>query len=213
MADLARSEQERVAELVTQNAAPPREITVARENCAAAEARASAAKAHYDLAMAGPRPEDLEVAQAAVAEAQTQLAIAQTQLEKTKVRSPIDGIVIYRFREPGEAVLPDIPKPVLSIGNRDTLHLRADVDETDIARVRLGQRIFATAPAFGSRRFPGKVVHIEQTLGRKNFRTYQPTEKADTKILEVVIALEDGRDLPLDLQMTVWFLNDDSNEP
>ena len=33
-------------------------------------------------------------------------------------------------------------------------------------------------------------------------------EAADTKILEVVIALEDGRDLPLDLQMTVWFLND-----
>jgi len=207
MADLARSEQERVELLVSKNAAPPREISFARENYAAARARASAAKAHYDLAIAGPTSEDMEVAQAAVAEAQTQLEIARTQLEKTKVCSPIDGIVIYRFREPGEAVLPDIPKPVLSIGNRDTLHLRADVDETDVARVRPGQRIFATAPAFESRRFPGKVVHVEQTLGRKNFRTYRPTEKADTKILEVVIALEDGRNLPLDLQMTVWFLN------
>ena len=72
----------------------------------------------------------------------------------------------------------------------------------------LGQRIFATAPAFETERFYGKVVHIEQTLGRKNFRTFQPTEKTDTKILEVVIALEDGRELPLDLQMTVWFLDD-----
>jgi len=208
MADLARSEQDRVALLVPQGAAPPQEISFVRETYAAAEARAGAAKARYDLAIAGPSTEDLEVAQAAVAEAQSQLEIAKTQLDKTQVRSPIDGIVIYRFREPGEAVLPDIPKPVLSLGNRDTLHLRADVDETDIARVRPGQRIFATVLAFGSKRFAGEVVHVEQTLGRKNFRTYRPTEKADTKILEVVIALEDGRDLPLDLQMTVWFLND-----
>jgi len=208
MADLARFDQERVASLVPQGAAADSEIKLARESYAAAQARAIAAKARYDLAVAGPRPEDIELAQAAVAEAKSQLAIAKTQLDKTKVLSPIDGIVIYRFREPGEAVLPDIPKPVLSLGDRDKLHLRADVDEVDIARVYTGQRVFATAPAFGSRRFAGKVVHIEQTLGRKNFRTFQPTEKADTKILEVVIALEDGRDLPLDLQMTAWFIND-----
>jgi len=208
MADLAQFDKEHTESLALQGAAANMEINRARENYAAALSRANAAKARYDLAVGGPRPEDLEVAQAAVSEAKSQLAIAQAQLDKTKVRSPIDGIVIYRFREPGEAVLPDIPQPVLSIGNRDILHLRADVDETDIARVHIGQRIFATVPAFESERFYGKVVHIEQTLGRKNFRTFQPTEKTDTKILEVVIALEDGHDLPLDLQMTVWFLDE-----
>jgi len=117
-------------------------------------------------------------------------------------------VVVSRVREPGESVFPNVPAPVVSIGNRDVLHLRADGDATDLSRVHIGQRIFATCDTFGARRFPGKIVHIEQTLGRKNFRTDRPTEKADTKILEVVIALDDGRDLPLELQMTVWFLRD-----
>jgi len=64
------------------------------------------------------------------------------------------------------------------------------------------------APAFGSRRFSGRVVHIEPTLGRKNFRTGRPTEKIDTRIQEVVVALEDAELVPLELQMDVWFLDE-----
>ena len=67
--------------------------------------------------------------------------------------------------------------------------------------------------AFGSKRFTGRVVHIEQVLGCKNVHTYRPTEKIDTKILEVVIALDDGSELPLDLQMTTWFLFDEDPGP
>jgi len=205
MAELAEFEKKRVESLAQQGVASDKELIHARENYAAAKARADGAQAAYERTTAGPSVEELEIAKAAVAEAETHLKIAETYLAKTQVHSPIDGIVIYRHTEPGEVVLPDVPKPVLSIGNRDTLHVRADVDETDLGRVKVGQRIFATAEAFGPKRFAGTVVHVEQALGRRNFRTYRPTEKADTKILEVVIALDDGRELPLDLQMTVWF--------
>ncbi|MBP7936719.1 MAG: efflux RND transporter periplasmic adaptor subunit [Phycisphaerae bacterium] len=210
MVHLAEYELKRVESLVRENATSDKELINVRENNAAARARANAAKARFDRAEAGPSKEDVEVCEAAVDEAQTQLQVSQTVLAKTTVRSPIDGIVIYRHLEPGEAVGPEVGKPVLSIGNRDVLHLRADVDETDLAKVKLGQQIFATADAFGSTRFGGRVVHIEQTLGRKNFRTYSPTERTDTRILEVVIALDDGGSLPLDLQMTTWFLDDDA---
>lgn len=210
MVHLAEFEFQRVQSLQDQRATSHKELIDSRENLAAARARANAAKARYERSIAGPSKEDIEVAKAAVAEAQAQLQVSQTLLDKTVVRSPISGIAIYRYREPGETVGVDGTKPVLSIGNRDILHLRADVDETDIARVKIGQEAFATAEAFGSRRFPGRVVHIEKALGRKNFRTYSPTEKADTKILEVVIALDNGSQLPLDLQMTVWFLKDDA---
>jgi HlyD family secretion protein len=80
-----------------------------------------------------------------------------------------------------------------------------DVDEMDIASVRVGQRVFATAPAFGNQRFYGRVTHIEPTLGRKNFRTNRPTERVDSKILEAVVALDSGETVPLELQMVVWF--------
>ena len=208
MAELAEFEKKQTDKLAQQGAATDKELVHARENHAAAKARADGAKAAYDRTTAGPSVEELEVANAAVTEAEMQLKIAETYLAKTKVHSPIDGMVIYRHSEPGEVVLPDVPKPVVSVGNRDRLHIRADVDETDLARVKVGQRVFATAEAFGPKRFTGTVVHVEQTLGRKNLYTYRPTEKVDTKILEVVIALDDGAELLLELQMTVWFQED-----
>jgi len=204
----AEYEQKRIEKLVGQAAASDRETHDIRNEAMVARARMNAAKARYERSVAGPTAEELRVARAAVAEAESHLQVVRTQLEKTRIRSPIDGVVIYRFREPGESVFPNVPAPVLSIGNRDVLHIRADVDEADLSRVKPGQRVFAMCDAFGTRRFPGTVIQIAQTLGRKNFRTDRPTEKADTKILEVVIALDDGRDLPVELQMSVWFLRD-----
>ena len=204
----AEYELRRLESLQGGSAVSDKELNDTRNEVTAVRARAEAAQARYERSTAGPRPEDIVVAKAAVVEAEAQLNVAKTLLEKTRIRSPIDGMVIYRFREPGESVFPNVPAPIISIGNRDILHLRADVDEMDLSRVKKGQRVFATCDAFGTRRFPGTIVQIAQTLGRKNFRTDRPTEKADTKILEVVIALDDGRDLPLELQMSVWFLRD-----
>lgn len=199
-------EQRRTEALIVSAAVSDKEINDTRSDVVVARARAAVAKARYDRSQAGPSAEEVALARAQVAEAESQLETTRCMLEKTRIRSLIDGIVIYRFREPGESVFPNVPAPVISIGNRDVLHIRADVDELDFGKVEIGQRVFATCDAFEGRRFHGRVTEIAQTLGRKNFRTDRPTERADTKILEVVIALDDGRDLPVELQMSVWFL-------
>jgi hypothetical protein len=66
-----------------------------------------------------------------------------------------------------------------------------DVDERDIAKVRAGARAWVTADAFPSARIVGKVAEIGRRMGRKNVRTDEPTERIDTKILEVVIDLDE----------------------
>ena len=208
MLERAMFELRRVESLKASSVATDKELHDVQNDYVVAQARESVAKARYDRSEAGPRPEEIALARAQVAQAQAQLYTAQRTLEKTRIRSPIDGIAIYRFREVGESVFPNVPAPVISIGNRDILHIRADVDELDLGKVRAGQRVFATCDAFGERRFYGKVVEIAQTMGRKNFRTDRPTERADTKILEVVAALDAGQDLPVELQMAVWFLRD-----
>lgn len=208
LAERARNELDRVRSLKDNSAASDKELFDRQSDLLVAQAREAAAKALYDRSTAGPRPEDLALARAKVSLAESQLRVAQSTLEKTRIRSPIDGVVLYRFREVGESVFPNVPAPVVSIGNRDVLHIRVDVDELDLGKVRLGQRVFATCDALGDRRFGGTVVEVAQTMGRKNFRTDRPTERADTKILEVVVALDDGRDLPVELQMAVWFLRD-----
>jgi HlyD family secretion protein len=202
----AAFEWQRIEGMTRQNAASEKEVDGARNARALAQARRDAAKKRWELSEAGPRHEDLLRAEAVVREAEAQLVVARCTFEKTNIRSPIDGIVIYRYREPGETVVTDVPSPILTVGDRSSLHVRVDVDETDIAHIWLGQAIYATAPAYGDRRFSGHVVHIEPTLGRKNFRTNRPTEKMDTKVQEVVVVLDQADEAPLELQMVVWFL-------
>ncbi len=204
----AEFEATRVERMVKKEAVSERELAQARSSRDQALAQEQAARKRLEMARAGARVEDVRRGEAAVSEARAQLASAKAVLEKTFIRSPIDGMVIYRHREPGEAVFTDTPTPILSVGDRRVLHVRVDVDETDIERVWPGQMVFAQASAFGDRRFAGRVVHVEPTLGRKNFRTARPTEKVDTRIQEVVVALEDADDVPLELQMDVWFLSE-----
>ena len=76
-----------------------------------------------------------------------------------------------------------------------------------MARLKLGQKAYVTADAFGMRRFPGTVVRVGQMLGKKNVRTDEPNERVDQKVLETLIELEDGRDLPIGLRVRA-FLNE-----
>jgi HlyD family secretion protein len=204
---LAEFESDRVERMEKTNSASDREIAQYRNSLAMAQARRDAARNRLNLSEAGARAEDLVRARAVVREAEARLAGARLVLEKTSIRSPIDGVIIYRYLEPGEAVVTDVATPILSVGDCSTLHVRVDVDEADINHVWVGQRVFATARAFGDEQFSGKVIHVEPTLGSKNFRTQQPTERIDTRIREVVVRLDNAGNLPVELQMTVSFLN------
>lgn len=204
--NLAHFERQRIDSMTERDVTAEREVAHAREALERASARHEAARMRWELSMLGARAEDLATAEAGVRGATAILAAANSTYQKTYLRCPIDGIVVYRYREPGEVVFSVAPQPVLTVGDRSRLHVRVDVDEVDIGRVWVGQHIFATARAYEGKRFAGRVVHIEPTLGRKNFRTNLPTERVDTKVQEVVVALDNADEIPLGLQVVVWFL-------
>ena len=79
-----------------------------------------------------------------------------------------------------------------------------DVDEADVARVRIGQQAYVKAEAYGDKQFTGRVVRIGQLLGRKNIRTDEPTERVDTKILETLVKLDAGQRLPAGLRVDAY---------
>ena len=80
----------------------------------------------------------------------------------------------------------------------------ADIDELDIARVRVGQTVDVRSDAFAGRSFPGKVIHVSQRMGRRNLSSGDPAEKQDSKILEALILLEGHPDLPVGLRVDVF---------
>ncbi len=136
--------------------------------------------------------------------ARAKLDEARAMLEKTIVRSPIDGIVLRRHARAGESVSTQFDSPIVTLADRSSVRVRMDVDETDVARIRVGQPAYVTADAFGTRRFPGKVLRVGQLLGKKNVRTDEPTERVDQKVLETLVELEDGRDLPIGLRVRAF---------
>jgi HlyD family secretion protein len=190
---------------------------VSREELERYAREADVAKAKYDEAVQQhalvddhAREEDQSFAEADLKLAKGQLAEAEARYEKTFIRSPIDGTVLRKHHRSGESVSNSstVPDPVLTIGDRKTLRVRVDVDETDVSKVQVGQRAYVTADAYGTKKFWGHVVRLGQQLGPKNVRTDEPTERVDTKILETLVELDPGSQLPDGLRVDAFIVPD-----
>lgn len=188
---------------------------VSREELERYAREADVAKAKYDSAVQQhalvddhAREEDRSLAEADVKLAQAQLEEAEARYQKTFIRSPIDGTVLRKHHRGGESVSNSstVPDPILTIGDRNRLRVRVDVDETDVSKVTVGERAYVTADAFGSKKFWGTVVRVGQQLGPKNVRTDEPTEKIDTKILETLVELDTGAQLPDGLRVDAFIV-------
>lgn len=177
------------------------EVRAAADTATAERARAAASLA---LLRAGARSEDVRAAEARLAAAHAERQRAEALFEKSQVRSPVDGIVLKRDLREGETVVALSPLPLARIGDTRQLHVRADIDELDIDRIRVGQSAEIRSDAFGDRRFAGKVIHVSQRMGRRNLSSGDPAEKQDAKILEALILLDGHPALPVGLRVDVF---------
>lgn len=177
-----------------------------------AKARYEEMSQHHALVDADAREEDRAIAQASLQLAQAKLENARALLEKTYIRSPIDATVLRKHHREGESVSnsTSAPDPIFTIGDKSALRVRVDVDEADVSKLSLGQRAYVTADAYGDKRFPGHVVRIGEELGRKNVRTDEPTERVDMKILETLVELDHGVELPVGLRVNAYIVKENN---
>jgi HlyD family secretion protein len=168
-----------------------------------AEAKEEAADAALALLNAPPRIEDVAIDKANLALARAQLAEQQAMLDKTLLRSPIDGLVLRRYLRGGEAVGVTPPTPILEVGDTVRLRVRAEIDQSDIGRVAVGDRAWVTADAYPGRRFGGGVSWLAARVGRKTVHTDDPTDRTDTQVLDALIDLSQGVRLPVGLRVDV----------
>jgi len=165
---------------------------------------------HYLLLNTASREEDVAFAEADLRLAQANEAEASARYERTFIKSPIEGVVLRTHHRVGESVTNSAttPDPVLTIGDAHLLHVRVDIDETDVNKVRVGQKAYVTADAYGQQKIWGHVVQIGELLGPKTVRTDEPTERIDRKFLETVVELEPGAHLPMGLRVDAFILTD-----
>jgi len=175
-----------------------------QEDLAKAVAQLEAAKAECARLREtrGPR---LAAAGQQVEQAQALVRQAEAELRRTRLEAPLDGVVVWRFRHPGETVGVLPPERVLSVADPAALRVRADVDEADFARLRVGQPVRVTADAFGPRSFAGKVASISHAAGEKRFLTGEAREMRDVKIVETLVSFDEPPPLKLGLRVSVFF--------
>jgi HlyD family secretion protein len=192
--------------LVKSGAATQATLDQSTATLRALKARRAAAAERLAVIQAGTRHEDIAVAQAMVARLEAETQLAEALLDKTIIRSPIDGVILRRQRNAGEAVTNIDPTPIAIVGDLSRLRVRAEVDETDIGHVRLGQRVEVTADAYPGQRCGGAVARIAQRLGAKLVNTGRPAERPDMKVMQALIDLDPGVKLPVGLRVDVFFL-------
>ncbi len=172
-----------------------------------AQAEYDQASQHFALVDAEAREEDRSRAEANVAEARAQLEESRAIYEKSFIRAPIDGVILRKMRRTGESVSTQFDSPVVTMADDSVLRVRLDVDETDVAKLQVGQRAYVTAEAYGEHKFEGRVIRVGRILGKKNVRTDEPTEHVDTKILETLVELNAGERLPLGLRVDSFVIS------
>lgn len=138
-----------------------------------------AAEAAYDRAKA-----DAASASAAVSQAQATLQANETDLSKSVIKSPIDGIVLTRSVEPGQTVAASMTTPVLFTLAEDLtkIDLRVNVDEADIGKIQEGQNATFTVAAHPNRTFNARISQARYgSTTTSGVVTYVTVLKVDNK--------------------------------
>lgn len=142
------------------------------------------AQAAYEVSQAQLQQAESQLVSANAQIAQKQAVLAQTQLDldRTTIRSPLDGIVIDRQVSIGQTVAASLSAPILFKIAQDLsqMQIEADVDEADIGKIAEKQPVRFTVDAFPSRKFNGEVAQVRKaSTVNNNVVTYKVVIRAD----------------------------------
>ncbi len=156
----ARRDFERKEQLAEKKFISTAEVDKARATMNALVEQVKSAQAQVEVARANAGS-----AAAVVKQREAALAQARVDLERTAIRSPVDGIVIKRSVDKGQTVAASLQAPELFIIAENLTDLRVDtsIDESEVGKIQLGQKATFTVDAFPGRTFEGQVKQIRKS--------------------------------------------------
>jgi len=203
----ADSRYQRYQQLFEQGVIPADTRDEARRDLEVAQSNLRAASKHEELVNAAPLPEELRKADADVRAASEHVRVVSEQLRRCEVTAPISGTILKTYMKAGETFSTFNLQPILGLADTSRLRVRAEVDERDVGRVFVGQKVKIRGDALQDREITGTVEQLGAQMGRKRVRTGDPAEKADRDVLEVLIDLnEKDTALIVGLRVTAQFL-------
>lgn len=125
----------------------------------------------------------------------------EATLKKTRLDSPIDGVVIRRFVQPGETV--ERGAPFLTVADLGRTRVEAEVDEYDASRVHLGDQVLVTAEGYDGGAWRGVVEEIPDAVVPRSLKPNDPGRPSDTRVLKVKVRLAEATPLKLGQRVEV----------
>ena len=206
-ADVAKaaSQYERLksaAEISAGRAVRQQDVDDANAAVRVAQAKLAVNQKSLDLALIGPRKEDINENEAKLRANEAQAALLRQQLADAQLAAPIDAVVRTRAMEPGEMASPQ--KTVFSLAITDPKWVRAYVSEPDLGKVHPGMSGFIVVDSFPSRRFEGWVGFISP-VAEFTPKSVQTEELRTSLVYEVRVFVKDpGDELRLGMPATVY---------
>jgi HlyD family secretion protein len=207
----ARGQYERRKTLAANSVVSQQDLENAKAALDVAEAKLDVNQKALDLAIAGPREEDIAQAEAELRADEAQAAFLHQELADAQLVAPVDAVVRTRLMEPGEMASPQ--KPVFSLAVTDPKWVRAYVAEPDVGKLRTGMAASVALDSFPDRRFNGWVGFISP-VAEFTPKTVETTELRTSLVYEVRVFVKDPSDqLHLGSPASVYLPTNDGKPP
>lgn len=155
-AEQAKKQYERTRELQARGFFSQAQLDDAKRNYDVIASQVSAAR--LQVKSNQPAGSDLAVAAAAVAQANASLRLAQVKLNEDAILAPADGTLISRSVEPGDIV--QAGKELMVLAANGETQILVQLDEKNLAKLALGQKVLGSADAYADQRFDAIVSYI-----------------------------------------------------
>lgn len=180
--DQSLTDKERLEKLFESNSVTQKQFEDAKVRYELSLNQYNAAKENLSKVNNLIRPEEIESSRANLKRNQVGLEIIQKNIEDCTVKSPLDGIVTKKFAETGEYVTPG--SSLLKLSDLSLLNLYIYINETDLGKVKLGQKAEVKTDSYKDKIYYGEVIFIspEAEFTPKNIQTPEERTKLVFKV-------------------------------
>jgi HlyD family secretion protein len=141
-----------------------------------------------------------------IASLESQIAVAQSRARRLTLYAPVDGRILNIKVKPGEDIGTG---PLLTMGDTSRMRAVAEIYETDIGQIRIGQKATAASRAL-SDPLTGRIVRIGNMIFKNDVLNVDPAARADARVIEVWIDLDDAAAVERLTNLTVDIVIDTS---
>ena len=199
------------AEVSAGRAVRQQDVDAAKAALQVADSKLAVNQKTLELALLGPRKEDIAENEARLRANEAQVELLRQQLADSQLVAPVNAVVRTRIMEPGEMATPQTP--VFSLAVTDPKWVRAYVSEPDLGKIHPGMAAAVAVDSFPNRRFDGWIGFISP-VAEFTPKSVQTTELRSSLVYEVRVFVKDPKDeLRLGMPASVYLSMNQSDSP